>query len=246
MSEDYNKFYADSGYLPAIRTAREAVAAQVLSQGSERTKFGVILARNGMDGPAAELGLYSGKFAYAVLTSWNASSHYFVVEPYPSAGASALLDKADPDGVRVRRVPVFPTRAFSRFPNLYFDFVYLHSGHTYGDIMKDLEEWFPKMRAGGLMAGYNYCTTEEQRRLEPDKYANKPACFEDPMPSVRKPYNMVRPEIVQAAAPRGILGAVDAFAGDLKFNVSFTLEGRDPNRPWEGKGNANPSWFFFV
>ena len=42
------------------------------------------------------------------------------------------------------------------FPDESLDFVYLDALHSYRDCMNDLIAWFPKLKAGGLMAGDDY------------------------------------------------------------------------------------------
>ena len=46
--------------------------------------------------------------------------------------------------------------AARRFPDGYFDWIYLDATHTYGAARADLEAWYPKVRVGGLVSGHDY------------------------------------------------------------------------------------------
>ena len=42
-------------------------------------------------------------------------------------------------------------------PDSYFDFIYIDGyAHTGQDGGKTLEDWYPKLRAGGIFAGHDY------------------------------------------------------------------------------------------
>lgn len=48
--------------------------------------------------------------------------------------------------------------ALHRFVDGYFDFIYIDGyAHTGQDDGRTLQNWFPKLRAGGLFAGHDYC-----------------------------------------------------------------------------------------
>lgn len=38
----------------------------------------------------------------------------------------------------------------------FFDYVYIDSDHTYESVKKDIEQWWPKVREGGILAGHDY------------------------------------------------------------------------------------------
>jgi hypothetical protein len=46
--------------------------------------------------------------------------------------------------------------AVSTFSDDYFDFIYHDGSHLYKDLKSDLNEWMPKLKKGGIMAGHDY------------------------------------------------------------------------------------------
>jgi hypothetical protein len=38
----------------------------------------------------------------------------------------------------------------------YFDFIYIDACHLYEDVKQDLNQWLPKLKTGGIMAGHDY------------------------------------------------------------------------------------------
>lgn len=46
--------------------------------------------------------------------------------------------------------------AVNLFDDNYFDFIYIDSNHTYENVIKDLESWWPKLKDGGMFCGDDY------------------------------------------------------------------------------------------
>ena len=42
------------------------------------------------------------------------------------------------------------------FPDDYFDFVFIDASHEYEHVKTDIENWFPKVKSGGVLAGHDY------------------------------------------------------------------------------------------
>ena len=58
------------------------------------------------------------------------------------------------DRVHVDRNPSII--AATHYPDGYFDFVYLDADHTEAAVDADIAAWWPKVRAGGILAGHDY------------------------------------------------------------------------------------------
>ena len=53
--------------------------------------------------------------------------------------------------------------ASKKFPDEFFDFVYIDAGHRYGEVLRDLDAWFPKVKKNGIFCGHDFnnkCTPE--------------------------------------------------------------------------------------
>lgn len=48
------------------------------------------------------------------------------------------------------------SEALGQFQNNFFDLVYIDASHWYDDVIKDIEEWLPKVKKGGYLAGHDY------------------------------------------------------------------------------------------
>jgi hypothetical protein len=63
-------------------------------------------------------------------------------------------EMADKPFVRVVRDYSF--EAVKRFPDEFFDLVYIDADHTYEACQRDLADWYPKVKHGGLLLGHDY------------------------------------------------------------------------------------------
>jgi hypothetical protein len=53
----------------------------------------------------------------------------------------------------------FSAQAVSRFTDNYFDFIYIDGDHNYKAVKNDINIWWPKVKAGGILSGHDYCDT---------------------------------------------------------------------------------------
>jgi hypothetical protein len=61
---------------------------------------------------------------------------------------------------RVKALRTDSVSASKMFKDEYFDFVYIDGGHTYEDVIEDLESWFPKVKVGGFISGHDYISVK--------------------------------------------------------------------------------------
>lgn len=45
--------------------------------------------------------------------------------------------------------------ATKRFPDSYFDYIYIDAAHDYNSILRDLKCWYPKLKIGGTIGGHD-------------------------------------------------------------------------------------------
>jgi hypothetical protein len=124
----------------------------------------------------AEVGVYEGRFSELILRIARPSKLHLIdpwrYEPDPayeksfyggSKGQSqARMDRMYESVVKCfksRRVEVHRETSVgcsSRFPDNYFDWIYIDGNHLYEFVKQDLEAYFPKVKSGGLVAGDDY------------------------------------------------------------------------------------------
>jgi hypothetical protein len=61
---------------------------------------------------------------------------------------------ADKPFVRIYREYSF--EAVKHFEDYYFDFVYIDADHTYEGCKRDIVDWYPKVKIGGILCGHDY------------------------------------------------------------------------------------------
>lgn len=48
------------------------------------------------------------------------------------------------------------TQAVTHYPNEFFDFIYIDAVHLYESVLWDMENYYPKLKKGGILAGHDY------------------------------------------------------------------------------------------
>ena len=112
----------------------------------------------------AELGVLKGEFSRELLARSNATLHlvdvWRAVNTYGDDEAEAnyatCLRETAEFGARARVHRMTTREAAERFADGSLDFVYVDASHKYADARADIEAWWPKVKAGGLMAGDDY------------------------------------------------------------------------------------------
>ena len=133
---------------------------------------------------AAEVGVFRGGFSRHNLRHWHGEK-YFMIDawdfrandsatmggaPSPDKNTniaahneknyrralSNVKDWLPPLGDRVVVLRLFSEAAANRFPDRYFDFIYIDAGHEYRNALRDARVWWPKLRVGGMMAGDDF------------------------------------------------------------------------------------------
>lgn len=120
----------------------------------------------------AEIGVQAGIHAVQILTAWPGV--LYLIDPWKHYDHGAYVDLANvpdaeqeayrkacleavaPFGNRARIVRLFSDEAAPGFEDGSLDFVYIDADHRYRSTLQDLELWYPKVRAGGLVSGHDY------------------------------------------------------------------------------------------
>ena len=57
------------------------------------------------------------------------------------------------------------TEAANDFPKRSLDFVYIDGNHDFGNVAMDLAKWAEKIKKGGIVAGDDYYSLKENRKI---------------------------------------------------------------------------------
>jgi hypothetical protein len=134
-----------------------------------RADFGRFLNDLGLTGVGVEVGAYAGEFARQVLSQWN-GREWLLVDPWQATPEFLVRHGGvewDMPAARVaaERLTVADTRArlirpgnsteASTIPDQ-IDVAYIDSSHDTASVLRDLQQWWPRIRPGGLLSGHDY------------------------------------------------------------------------------------------
>ncbi len=138
---------------------------------SSRNDFGKYLNDVGLIGFGCEIGTAYGENAEQILRQWSGVT-LFCVDPWKKWEKDQYVDttgKCDFDSMfmyAMNKFSKYPGRvsvvrqesdvAVQMFPDSFFDFVYVDGNHHEPQISRDLENWYPKVKSGGLFCGHDY------------------------------------------------------------------------------------------
>lgn len=116
---------------------------------------------------AAEVGVDQGNFSIAFLSQWRGEKMY-LIDPYNNDSHFAYDRQWDYQCViqnlgrhcsRVRFIRDKSVNAVNKMPPKHrghLGFVYIDGDHSYGAVVKDIETWWPEVKAGGILAGHDF------------------------------------------------------------------------------------------
>ncbi len=125
-----------------------------------------------LNGRGAEIGVGDGKFSQQLVTKGGFSEFYSIddwspvtTDTFDINGENYInefsercyqwsREKLEPLGVNIIREK--SCEAAKRFPDDFFDFIYIDADHREEAVVADIEAWYPKLRKGGMLAGHDY------------------------------------------------------------------------------------------
>jgi hypothetical protein len=129
---------------------------------SSRNHLADLLNERGLAGDAVEVGTHRGEFAKAFLDRWEGRT-LFCVDPWGvppgydrEADLLACRKLLGPHAGRVRLVRHLSAEAAPLFADGSLDFVYIDGDHERPSVDQDLSLWWPKLKAGGILAGHDF------------------------------------------------------------------------------------------
>ena len=124
-----------------------------------------------------EVGVFEGRFSRWMLDNWRSCTAYYMVDLWSPQEHYRQMDSTNLDEnlrrMNTARKQVEPhlakatlirnssVVAAARFADASVDFVYLDARHTYDAVNEDIRAWWPKIRAGGILAGEDYMESDE-------------------------------------------------------------------------------------
>lgn len=107
---------------------------------------------------ARELLTRTDQFEIYAIDLWERhplGESWFAYTPHIYEIYNRNLERA---GVRHKIVDVKEdsARAAARFPDGFFDAVFIDAAHDEGSVRRDIAAWRPKVRPGGILAGHDY------------------------------------------------------------------------------------------
>ena len=115
------------------------------------------------EGICCELGVCKGEYSEAILQGSNCELLYSIDRWAGDRGHNnkqymQAMSRLHPYGGRNMVLRMSFEEACERFPNGFFDFIYIDGyAHTGQDGGKTLEQWWPLLKSGGIFAGHDYC-----------------------------------------------------------------------------------------
>lgn len=120
----------------------------------------------------AEIGVFKGENAESILTTLNIKQLYLIdpYEPYTNVAEDEVILNHALDECLLRLYDKFKTKitflltksedAVNDIPNN-LDFVYIDGDHKYNMVKKDIQNYYPKLRRGGILGGHDYYAMSE-------------------------------------------------------------------------------------
>lgn len=137
--------------------------ATVSTEIVDRRDFG-LLCNSRRYTEAVEVGVDRGDFAWNFLRCWRGNQLRLVdnYQPYSEMPWDRTQDmmhavaRLAEFGDRVRFMRTRSEEAAKHWSTL-LHFCYLDAQHDYESVRQDIELWYPKICAGGMLAGHDYC-----------------------------------------------------------------------------------------
>jgi hypothetical protein len=144
---------------------------------TNRVSLPLLLNLLGLKGKGVEIGVAKGEYSEIILKYGKLSTVYSV-DPWKGFRAEIYDDvnnvpqeeqdrryeltrrKLERYGERSKILRMTSSDAAKLFNDRTFDLIYLDANHSYEEVKKDLEIWWPKLKKGGVFAGHDYLNGE--------------------------------------------------------------------------------------
>lgn len=228
LGEQHREVYQDGHSVVHMPNDRASIPKSVqmpIPPFKYRAELGDILNAEGMR-TGVELGVQRGLYSLDMLSRWKSCTYYVLVDLWKhqenykdaanlgDAGHAAFRQETMQ---RLRRYSSklqvcqdYTTRCAEKYRrvNTTFDFIYVDARHDYKGVLLDLNDWYPMLKRGGIIAGHDYVTNDDGPRQGGQDWSINFDGTRDP-------------------TGRAVKGAVDDFAAKhgLQISVSYRESG---------------------
>ena len=134
-----------------------------------RSKITELLNKKCLNGVGVEIGVKEGEFSEILLNSWKCSKLY-LVDPWEDQDTdiydetihnhesnymktkNRLLKFND----KIELIKDYSENAVKKIEFNSIDFIYIDGNHSYNAVKDDLEQWYEKVKKGGIIMGDDY------------------------------------------------------------------------------------------
>ena len=120
---------------------------------TSRSEFGYFVHRFYQQGTGVEVGTQHGVFAKVIAKGW--CGNIYCVDLWPDEEIFEVA-QSNLDDPRFKLFRGDSVETAAQFVDGGFDWVYIDADHHYENVKRDIEAWYPKVRAGGIVAGHDY------------------------------------------------------------------------------------------
>ena len=147
-----------------------------ISKFTSRDEIALLIPKNAI---GIELGVAEGKFSERLLER-SELSHLYSIDMYAGdrghddAQYQRAQQRLDKFKHRSSLILARFDEAVTRFSDEYFDFIYIDGyAHTGQEDGKTLEDWYPKLKKGGIFSGDDYNEKYPKNIEQVNKFAKK-------------------------------------------------------------------------
>jgi hypothetical protein len=114
----------------------------------------------------AEVGVWEGEHSWLIVKNMLLKELY-LIDPWKDMSKFVGVISADDEDAfnfvaqtflpwpEVSQIRLPSVEAAKKFPDKYFDFVYIDGAHDYDSVLLDIKTWHPKIKTGSFLCGHD-------------------------------------------------------------------------------------------